>query len=360
MLGRIKFDLKSLVIEMLDQIPDEVFQSSTTTFLDPCMAGGQFVYQIENRLREYGHSDENISQRVFGFESNILAVRFAVNKYKLVGQYRVQDFIEWKTTMRLDVIIGNPPYQIGNQILWKNFVDSSITLLKAGSCLVFVTPNSWASGSRGSIYTSLFQPLDLVYVDMYANRFFPGIGKDIGHWMLRNKPREKNTSIFFDSDHNEHQIDVTQYRFFIRKFNILSLSIFKKVQDTNCFWSEFTERKTRGPREFAFPKIRFNGGYQYGYKYDGVCKNFPNSPVLIVVDMDNYTQSQTENLFALFDSNLYRFLWFIYGASDAGSFGWILRNMPKVDLTRTWTDQELYEHFGLTEEEIDYIEASVK
>lgn len=34
--------------------------------------------------------------------------------------------------------------------------------------------------------------------------------------------------------------------------------------------------------------------------------------------------------------------------------------IPAVDLTRSWTDAELYEHFSLTEEEIAYIEATVK
>ena len=29
----------------------------------------------------------------------------------------------------------------------------------------------------------------------------------------------------------------------------------------------------------------------------------------------------------------------------------VVSNIPKVDLTRTWTDQELYAHFGLTQEE---------
>jgi hypothetical protein len=34
--------------------------------------------------------------------------------------------------------------------------------------------------------------------------------------------------------------------------------------------------------------------------------------------------------------------------------------LPKVDFTRSWTDAELYKHFNLTQEEIDYIEKTVK
>jgi hypothetical protein len=37
-----------------------------------------------------------------------------------------------------------------------------------------------------------------------------------------------------------------------------------------------------------------------------------------------------------------------------------LKFIPKVDLSRKWTDEELYTHFRLTQEEIKYIEANVK
>ncbi len=38
----------------------------------------------------------------------------------------------------------------------------------------------------------------------------------------------------------------------------------------------------------------------------------------------------------------------------------VIKNLPAVDLTRSWTDAELYAHFNLTQEEIDLIEATVK
>lgn len=36
------------------------------------------------------------------------------------------------------------------------------------------------------------------------------------------------------------------------------------------------------------------------------------------------------------------------------------RFVPMLDMTRRWTDDDLYAHFGLTDEEIDYIESSIK
>ena len=65
MLGRLKFEINPLIEEMLGKIPEEMFTSSDTTFADLQMGGGQFMVAIIDKLRSYGHSDENISQRVF-------------------------------------------------------------------------------------------------------------------------------------------------------------------------------------------------------------------------------------------------------------------------------------------------------
>lgn len=38
----------------------------------------------------------------------------------------------------------------------------------------------------------------------------------------------------------------------------------------------------------------------------------------------------------------------------------LFSNIPAVDFSKSWTDEELYQHFDLTQDEIDYIEQSVK
>ena len=78
MLSRLKFEIDPLVAEILDHLPESVWTSTSTTFFDPAIGGGQFVRAIEQRLRRYGHSDANIRKRVFGFEESNLHIRFAV------------------------------------------------------------------------------------------------------------------------------------------------------------------------------------------------------------------------------------------------------------------------------------------
>lgn len=102
-----------LVEEVLNHLPDDIWSSPATTFLDPAMGSGQFVWSIEQRLKKAGHSDENIKGRVFGFEKNKGYVQLAINMNCLVGNYEVQsyyDFFDWNPDMKFDVVVGNPPY----------------------------------------------------------------------------------------------------------------------------------------------------------------------------------------------------------------------------------------------------------
>jgi len=183
-----KFEIEPLVAEMLDQLPDSVWTSKTSTFFDPAIGGGQFVRAIEQRLCARGHSDSNIRSRVFGFEESDLHIRFAVNKYNLVGQYvckPYEKFFELDNTMKFDVVIGNPPYQDGNKDggqnkIYNQFAKKSLDLLKSDGILAFVTPTSVLKESKRF---SLVGMDNLKIVDFRANNYFT-VGIGICWWLV--------------------------------------------------------------------------------------------------------------------------------------------------------------------------------
>ena len=90
---RLKTNEQKLAEEMLAQIPKAMFESKNKTFMIPDIAGGQFPYAVETELKKYGHSDKNISGRVFGYAANHMTLNYAVNKYNLIGSYKVGSFI---------------------------------------------------------------------------------------------------------------------------------------------------------------------------------------------------------------------------------------------------------------------------
>lgn len=112
MLFRLDLDIKKIVNEMLDCFPKEIWESGSSTFFDPCMGGGQVVNAIEKRLKQYGHSNDNIKNRVFGVEVTSYRVKSSVIKYNLVGNYIVDNFLKNNVfnNKKFDVIITNPEF----------------------------------------------------------------------------------------------------------------------------------------------------------------------------------------------------------------------------------------------------------
>jgi len=194
MLARIQ-PLKQLVNEMLDQLSKSVWRSKTTTFLDPAIGGGQFVAEIERRLRAAGHSDENIKSRVFGFEYSLALIDIAINMNKLVGTYRkmpYEDFFKWDTDMKFDVVVGNPPYQDGNKSgqqnkLYNLFAKKALALLSPTGILAFITPGSVCKKSKRF---SIIGQYGLSYVNFASTNFFTE-GVNICSWIINRAKDSK-------------------------------------------------------------------------------------------------------------------------------------------------------------------------
>ena len=197
MLSRLKFAIAPLVKEILDNLPDSIWTSSSTTFLDPAMGGGQFLVEIERRLREAGHSDENIATRVFGCEKNKLRVNYAKNNKKLVStNLYVSDFLsrDWGT-MKFDVIVGNPPYndldtsREGNQHrgqgdnLAKKFAAKSLTLCSQYMMLIMPYGHRTYSPNVATEYRK-----NGLHMITPCENYFPNIGTNpCVFWFDRSK-----------------------------------------------------------------------------------------------------------------------------------------------------------------------------
>lgn len=186
MLSRLKFEIEPLVNQMLDQLPDQVWTDPNITFLDPAMGGGQFLVEIQRRLRAAGHSDENISARMWGCETNILRVNYAKNNKKLVSNHLfISEFLDhdWGD-MKFDVIVGNPPYQKEGQPnshnLWTQFVTRTWDLLAANGHLGLVTPNI---GKRADVLPLFLENHVLWYNGFDTHKYF-NVGSTFCSWVI--------------------------------------------------------------------------------------------------------------------------------------------------------------------------------
>jgi hypothetical protein len=120
--------------------------SETTTFVDLQSAGLQSIIPLVNKLRKYGHSDENIRSRVFAFMENDLYLNYVqVKNSDLPVTF---DIYKESIDMKFDVVIGNDPYQekVGpkkTEPLWNKFFMKRMSLLKDGGFMSLIHPSGW-------------------------------------------------------------------------------------------------------------------------------------------------------------------------------------------------------------------------
>lgn len=203
--------LTGLVSEMLDQLPAELWTSSTTTFLDPAMGSGQFVSGVERKLAEHGHSSENIASRVYGYEDNRLLIDLAKNLHSLVGKYdkvSYNQILQAGNDMKFDVIIGNPPYQKEDNAakrwtLWELFVEKSLDM---ATMVAMVVPQSITS--PGKSFELIKHRCTVLNIDV--SKHFT-VGSTFCYFITDDRDNEGNTRII--TDDAEYKQDIRELPF---------------------------------------------------------------------------------------------------------------------------------------------------
>ena len=263
-----------------------------------------------------------------------------------------QNLLEWKPDMKFDVVIGNPPYQDGNKAIWKNVIKN---IYNKAAIVALVTPRTVVNGEvrNDGLVTSanLFEKFKsegyLHYIDYSASSQF-NVGKEICAWIyIHNK---KGTSLIVSEDEQKVSLNLSTYPYLPYRMNSWDFGIFSKIYQSR----KLTVKDDAGDTFIAAPKS----------------KHLSFNQIRVVVGKDNgltagqvlkipIAQNETDGAKSFIASKFFKFCFYLFGGSD-GMGGGFFRKFPRPDLARTWTDAELYAHFGLTQEEIDYIEATIK
>lgn len=313
-----------------------------------------------------------------------------------------QDFLEWDPKgMKFDLVMGNPPYQhpgdSKGQKMWCRFIKKMADQVTQDGYLVMITPTSWVKGGNNDgkwgVLKNLFAEKQLVLAVMdRVNSFFLGIGVEIGWWVMKNAPNSQPSKFvlsdgIFERYLSENTILSTDGRisnsivnkvlvenrekFIIHYFGNKGITKDESDKPTTEFpyphWvmgSDQTNdlciryKKSTLRTDLACKKIVFPISNRYWNPYydnQGVSV-MSQGFVVVLSDDDN-----KDGAYSVFYSKLFKYLCFNLQIAKNGFMKTnMVRALPKLDLTRTWTDEELYAHFGLTDEEIRYIEEQVK
>lgn len=312
--------------------------------------------------------------------------------YEVVDYYKdwlMQNGFEVITERELmaktfDVTVGNPPYQDGtgksSNKLWKKITELAIDRTVDGGYVAFVTPPSWMS--PGSLYTKIMSH-DMQYVNLNVEHHFPNVGSSFSAWILCKRP-SSGTTVFETTDAT-FPVDHSGLAFLPNEINPLSVSITRKMMNTTAFFNfvannendtrnpHMSETKdkvyrwkvlhtnnqtywsSRKPAEYHIPKVMITRSGNPIPTYSEACGVSQVMYYVPVADADTGNR-----LVKILQSKLYQlvlnYLWKYSGWNQLE----VLRSLPSVDTSINWTDAELYQHFGLTQEEISYVEANSK
>lgn len=405
MLSRLKFDIKPLVNEMLDRLPADVWTRTDATFLDPAMAGGQFIVEICNRLLKAGHSWDNIESRVFGLADSPLSLNFTKNKYKIRGQFSVggvETMEQWATMgKKFDVVIGNPPYEDPTNAgvkLYRKFIDVSAKLLQANGKLAYVTPNTWLGWSDGTLQQVRENGVSIQFVDARSTHintnYFANVSSTFCWFVLSNSPQQQPCAVRYDNEIVDVDINTVGFipvEGYLAVDDVKSaISIFTKVMsNTNTLGVTLATAGGHGTRIKHVPHATptetipcycttvddkhlhyvatpvthhdtkkvlvvssyFNNPNVRRARYVSTpCSNMNNIAYVPVA-----TDSEGASVEEFFNSKLFRFVVGMMTSKRDIPIP-LLKNMPVPNTSGA----TLYAHFNLTQEEIDLIEATVK
>jgi hypothetical protein len=317
--------------------------------------------------------------------ANILFYSDHKNKSKFVERMGVEYTSLLEQTMQFDVIVGNPPFKNGNETggkssLWRKIVAKSWSIVKDNGTLIMVSPQFPNSANDlGHIFTK--NQTNIVWTKI--SHHFPGVGSSFFAWSVTKTPKVTDTLFINDGI----KIDVTDS---VLPNDLRSISILKKVlanvkfvcksspeylhtsvadgKDDEHLYSKPTKkhtyiiRRTSGvnyqmygavrPTDYDLPKVVMTFSGNPHYKFHD--KNDPIGTIKFqsghILDKN---KKEGENLIKLYQSKLYCYIQ--NQMSSGGMRGKIFYELPELDLTRTWTDQELFNYFTLTEDEINLV-----
>jgi hypothetical protein len=392
-LMRLKLPIQDLVEEILNQLPASVWQDPGIMFLDPAMAGGQFIRAIERRLLAAGHSKDNIASRVYGCEEKLIRVKYVKNWHKVLSdQLHVMEFLthDWGD-MKFDVIVGNPPYQNGNEkggksSLWRRFVSRAWDLVATNGYMAMVVPKlPNDADDLGHIFVE--NQTTHVWTDVSSH--FQGVGSTFTSWIVANRPSTDSTlfvqegqSIKLSAEKlpkNINAISIIQkFNSWNSKINVTSSRQYKHTSVADGKDDDYLSSRKTTKLAFKMRRTNSDNMYMWGAAepddynktkvtmtysgYPGFTYHSKQDPVGTIGFMSGHVlvknKAEAESLISLYDSKAYKFV--RDQISSGGMRGQKIYEQPLLPLTKVWTNEEVYQALGLDEQEVDLIESTIK
>ncbi len=385
------------VSEILDHVPDELWKREHVRILDPCCGNGNFHLSALYKLLPY-HSKRKILENILHFndinEYRLCNVRNVFHSTNYQLNITCQDFLSMETNNTYDMIVANPPYAkilengkraSKNHNLIASFIQKSLSLLKPSGYLVFITPNNWMSYADRNTLIEKLTSLQIIHLNIHtAKKYFKKIGSSFTWYIIQHCPSYKDIEVsgvwkkkvyttFVHSMRRKYIpllytpevqsiLNKTVDNTALEKFHIQTSSYLHRytkkefIQDTET--DIFKYRLIHTPSQHVYSSKPHK--FQEGFKVFISTTNTYN----VFVDSCGMTQSivfilcDTEQEARIYARILQHPLYvFINNICRWGNFNniRILQHFPKPNIDYQGQEDELYQYFQITRDEIDFI-----
>jgi len=229
------FTPSSLIRELLDQLPNEVWSNPDLTWFDPANGIGNFPMIIYERLMkglsvweldETKRSNHILTNMLFMNELNPKNVKISRKLFGSNANITCSDFLT-SEFQSFDIIVGNPPFQkekspddnVGGsgKTLWNKFVLKSLDLLNSSGILGFITPPAWRApptNNSDTIYNIMTEQNYLRYLHIYSEKdgqTLFNVSQRFDLYVIQKNEKGKTTVI--DEKNIIHVLNITQWPF---------------------------------------------------------------------------------------------------------------------------------------------------
>jgi len=401
-------DVDALWGEIISHIPDEVLLRPDVTILNIASGHCTEAVILAKRMIALGISKERVKKAFYLVDKYRVFTNYAKSTYGFENVFTA-DFLEWITEMRFDVVIGNPPFQgngnNGSHGKWQKFFITAVDLAKEDGHICLITPHwhNWACPSseplgiskNGEVYERSSGKDYKIFASGKVEKLALIDGKgyfDQGStfcWTYYRKDKADTISSVVFSDGEQSQFDFTSacglpsildktslgiyqkiflhgsFEFFMdhQTINITSDN-YRDIPDNEYMYKWIYSAGSEGIR-YRWIKEKSNNYHKFkvlipisagcnGYKYASVQTDCNQSHDLPMVLFD--TQQEAEQFIAYLKIPIVDGLFRM--STGTTKHGKII--LPKIDITRRWTDTELCRYWNFTDEERLYIEKRIK
>ncbi len=287
----------SLVTEMLNTLPREVWSNPDLKWLDPCNGCGPFLALVVAGLmkglsewepdenKRYEHILENMVYAGELQPKNMFLWMMLMNPHGehnmnvYTGSFLDENFDKhmketWKVD-KFDIIVGNPPYQDNSDnggsghTLWDKFLLKNLLKINKNGYIIYVHPSGWRniSGSFEKIKNEILKR-DLLYLEIHnINSGIKTFGAATRYdfYVLRNSFTKNLLTKIIDEEKNICELDVKNINYIPNKLFNLFINLIAKfdedkveiINERSMYGADKKHMSTIKIQEYIYPCVKY-------------------------------------------------------------------------------------------------------